>query len=332
MKKHSFKYIVAYILMSNFFIVNVIAQNTNTPYKLPRPVISESNQLHKKSIDVLGSKMSYLETGKGEPVIFIHGNPSSSYLWRNIMPYVVPQGRAIAVDLIGMGESDKPDIDYTFEEQYKYFSFFVDALNVKHVTLVGHDWGATLAWEYARRNSEKVRKLAFLEGVLPPAFPVASFELMGEEMGNMFRAFKDPVKGEKLIIQDNMFIEKILPRFVNRTLGKEAMETYRAPFIKPEYRKPVLAWPRQVPIAGEPEFTVKVLNSINQFMGETNMPVLLIYADPGVVIPPLAVDWYVTKILNLETAFVGQGLHFIQEDQPDSIGRAIADWMRRNKG
>ncbi len=241
---NNFKYIVAYFVIGLFLTTNAIAQDKNTPYKLPRPVISESNKLHKKSIDVLGSKMSYLEIGKGNPVIFIHGNPSSSYLWRNVMPYVAPQGRAIAVDLIGMGESDKPDINYTFDEQYKYFSSFVDALNVERVTLVGHDWGATLAWEYARRNPEKVRKLAFLEGVLPPAFPVASFESMGEEMGNMFRAFKDPVKGEKLIIQDNMFIEKILPGFVNRTLGKDAMQTYRAPFIKPVHRKPVLAWPR----------------------------------------------------------------------------------------
>ena len=332
MKKKIFKYFAAVFVMSHIFTINAIAQNENTQYKLPRPAISESNNLHKKSIDVLGSKMAYLEIGEGEPVVFIHGNPSSSYLWRNVMPYIAPQGRAIAVDLIGMGESGKPKINYTFEEQYKYFSSFIDALNLSHVTLVGHDWGATLAWEYARRNPEKVRKLAFLEGVLPPAFPVDSFESMGEEMGNMFRAFKDPIEGEKLVIQDNMFIEKILPSFVNRTLGKEAMKTYRAPFVKPEYRKPVLAWPRQVPISGEPESTLKVLNSINQFMGETKMPVLLMYADPGVVTPPKVVDWYVAKILNLETAFLGQGLHFLQEDQPDSIGRAIADWMRRNKG
>ena len=274
--------------------------------------------------------MAYLETGTGEPVIFIHGNPSSSYLWRNVMPYISLQGRAIAVDLIGMGQSDKPDISYTFEDQYRYFSAFVDALDVKQVTLVGHDWGATLAWEYARRHPGRVRKLAFMEGVLPPAFPVPSFESMGEEMGNMFRTFKDPVKGLKLVVQDNMFIEKVLPGFVNRTLGEEAMRNYRAPFVKEKDRKPVLAWPRQVPIAGEPESTLNVLNAIGKFMGETNMPVLLMYADPGVVVPPKAVDWYVKKIRRLETAFLGQGLHFIQEDQPEAIGRALADWMRRN--
>lgn len=331
MKKSSFLHTIASLVAILFLTTaTAMAQTTNAAYKLPRPVISETLHLDKKVIKVLGSNMAYLETGQGEPVIFIHGNPSSSYLWRNVMPYITPQGRAIAVDLIGMGQSDKPDISYTFEEQYHYFSAFVDALNVNQVTLVGHDWGATLAWEYARRNPGKVRKLAFMEGVLPPAFPAPSFESMGEEMGNMFRTFKDPVKGHKLVIEDNMFIEKILPGFVNRILGEEAMRIYRAPFAKVEDRKPVLAWPRQVPIAGEPESTLKTLNAIGKFMGATKMPVLLMYADPGVVVPPEAVGWYVKKIQSLETAFLGQGLHFIQEDQPEAIGRALADWMRRN--
>ena len=331
MKRKYFLHI-AVSLAAIFYLTttNAMTQVTQASYKLPRPTISESHQLHKKTVEVLGSNMAYLETGTGEPVIFTHGNPSSSYLWRNVMPYVAPQGRAIAVDLIGMGRSDKPDIGYTFEEQYRYFSAFIDALNVNKVTLVGHDWGATLAWEYARRNPGKVRKLAFMEGVLPPAFPVPSFDAMGEEMGNMFRAFKDPVQGDKLVIQDNMFIEKVLPGFVNRTLGEEAMKTYRAPFLNVGDRKPVLAWPRQVPIAGQPKSTLNTLHAIGKFMGVTDMPVLLMYASPGVVVPPKAVGWYVNKIQKLETAFLGQGLHFIQEDQPEAIGRALADWMRRH--
>lgn len=331
MKINRFLSIVTYLVTIFFLLTtHAMAQETNALYKLARPVISEIHQLHKTSIEVLGSNMAYLETGTGEPVIFVHGNPSSSYLWRNVMPYIALQNRAIAVDLIGMGQSDKPDIDYTFADQYRYFSAFIDALNVKQVTLVGHDWGATLIWEYARQNPGKVRKLAFMEGVLPPAFPVASYESMGDEMGNMFRAFKDPVKGHKLVVQDNMFIEKVLPGFVNRTLGEDAMRIYRAPFAKEEDRKPVLAWPRQVPIAGEPESTLKMLNVIDDFMGKTEMPILLMYADPGVVVPPKAVEWYVKKIPKLETVFIGQGLHFIQEDQPEAIGYALVDWMRRH--
>ena len=200
-------------LVTIFFLTTstVMAQATSTSYKLPRQVIAETHQIQKKSVEVLGSKMAYLETGTGEPVIFIHGNPTSSYLWRNVMPYIASQGRAIAVDLIGMGQSGKPDISYTFEDQYRYFSAFVDALNVNKVTLVGHDWGATLAWEYARRNPERVRRLAFMEGVLPPAFPVPSFESMGEEMGNSSVPSKTPSRDTSWLFRTICSLKKSCP-------------------------------------------------------------------------------------------------------------------------
>ncbi len=298
--------------------------------KLPRPAIAETLSVPRKSVDVKGSRMTYLEMGTGDPVLFVHGNPTSSYLWRNILPYAAKGHRAIAVDLIGMGRSSKPDIDYSFLSQYDYFSAFIHALGLKNLTLVGHDWGAALAWEYARRHPGRVQRIAFMEGVLPPGFPVPSLEAMGPEMGDMFRAFRDPVEGSKIVMDENIFVEKVLPDFVNRALGEEAMAAYRAPFLLRGDRRPVLAWPREVPIGGEPAFTAAVLGKVSDFMAETRMPVLLLYADPGVLVPPAAVDWYVGRIVNLETNFIGQGLHFIQEDQPDAIGRAIADWMRRN--
>ncbi len=139
--------------------------------KLPAPVISEALRIPQKAVDVLGSRMTYLELGEGEPILFVHGNPTSSYLWRNVMPHAASGHRAIAIDLIGMGGSAKPDIPYTFDDHYRYFAAFIDALRLDTVTLVGHDWGAALAWEYARRNPTRVRRLAFMEGVLPPAFP-----------------------------------------------------------------------------------------------------------------------------------------------------------------
>ena len=298
-------------------------------YKVPNPVIDETLNLTSKTIKVLGSDMAYLELGTGEPIIFVHGNPTSSYLWRNILPHVEDKGRAIAVDLIGMGNSSKPNINYTFEDHFTYFSAFVDALNVNAVTLVGHDWGAAIAWEYARQNPNKVKQLAFMEGVLPPAFPVPSFESMGEEMGNMFRAFKDPVKGKELVIDNNMFVEQVLPGFVSRPLGEQAMNSYRAPYKKASTRKPLLEWPRQVPIAGEPASTQQAMENIGKFMQNTDMPVLLLYASPGVLVPPQAVPWYVQTIKNLETSFIGNGLHFVQEDQPEAIGRSLNDWLRR---
>lgn len=301
-----------------------------TQYKLPRTTISDDLTAARKTVNVLDSRMAYLELGDGEPVVFVHGNPTSSYLWRNVMPHISGKAKGFAVDLIGMGESGKPDIGYTFADHYRYFAGFMDAMNLQNVTLVGHDWGAAIVWEYARRNPGRVKRLAFMEGVLPPTFPQPTFEAMGEEMGGMFRAFKNPEQGHKMVIEDNMFIEKVLPGFVNRPMSDAEMAAYRKPFTDPAARKPVLAWPREVPIEGQPASTVKALSEIESFMVKTKMPVLLAYADPGVLIPPKAVGWYVERIANLESVYVGQGLHFIQEDQPDAIGRALADWMRRN--
>lgn len=299
--------------------------------KLPNPVISEELTIPQKAVTVLGSRITYLELGKGDAVVFVHGNPTSSYLWRNVLPHVAKAHRAIAIDLIGMGGSAKPNIAYSFEDHYKYFAGFLNALAIQKMTLVGHDWGAALVWEFARRNPARVARLAFMEGVLPPAFPAPSFKAMGEEMGNMFRAFKDPAEGPRIVMDENMFVEKILPGFVNRTLGDKAMHAYRAPFLSRDDRWTILAWPRQVPIAGEPAETTRAMNAIAAFMTKTTMPVLLLYAEPGVIVPPAAVAWYTKKIAKLETSFVGQGFHFIQEDQPDAVGRALTDWMRRNR-
>lgn len=299
-------------------------------HKMPRVTVSEDLILPQKSVMVHGSEMTYLESGKGQTIVYIHGNPTFSYLWRNVIPHVSPNYHNIAVDLIGMGGSDKPEINYDFSDHYRYLSGFIDTLGAKEVVLVGHDWGAALAWEYARKNPTKVKALAFMEGVLPPAFPAPSFEAMGEEMGNMFRAFKDPVKGKEMVIDNNFFVEKVLPSMINRTLGETALEAYHAPYLDKQSRLPTLSWPREIPIGGEPQSSVALMNNISTFMGDTTMPVLLTYADPGVIIPRSAVSWYVEKIENLEVTYIGQGLHFIQEDQPDAIGLAIADWLRRN--
>lgn len=320
----------AWTLITAFTLGTPVFAAGQDALKLPSPVIPEELTVAPKSVDVLGSRMTYLEMGEGDPVLFIHGNPTSSYLWRNVMPYVTKGHRAVAIDLIGMGGSGKPDIAYTFENHYRYLSEFIHNLGLKKVSLVGHDWGATLAWEYARRNPAKVRRIAFMEGVLPPMFPFPSFEAMGPEMEKMFRAFKDPVEGPRVVMDENMFVEQVLPKFVNRSLGDEAMRAYRAPYLSREDRKPVLAWPREVPIGGEPATTTAVMRNIADFMTRTKIPVLLIYAEPGAILPPATVGWYVERIANLETSFIGQGFHYIQEDHPDAIGREIADWIRRN--
>jgi haloalkane dehalogenase len=304
-----------------------VAQDTA---KLPAAVISEENPLPRNEIAVLDSAMSYLEAGQGGVVVFLHGNPSAAYLWRNVIPFVAEGHRAIAPDLIGMGHSGKPAIDYTYADHARYLDAFVEALGLTDITLVGHDWGAALAWDYARRHPEKVVRLAFMEGVLPPAFPQPSYEAMGPEMGGMFRRMRDPEQGYKMIMEGNMFVGQILPMMIDRPLGEAARAEYGMPYQDIEARLPTWTWPREVPIDGEPATSVKLMEDIRSFMDTTEMPVLLAYAEPGVLVPPQAVTFYTGLIDHLETAYIGRGLHFIQEDQPVAIGRALADWLRRH--
>ena len=297
--------------------------------KLPAPVISEELTIARRSVDVLGSTMSYLEDGRGKPVLFIHGNPTSAYLWRNIIPHVSDTHRAIAVDLIGMGHSGKADIEYSYADHYAYLEAFIDALDLRDITLVVHDWGATLGWDYARRNPDRVVRIAFMEGVLPPAFPITDISAMGET-GQALTAMRTPGQGEQMVLEGNMFVEQMLPGFVNRPLGAQAMTEYRAPFLTAQDRRPTLQWPRELPIEGEPADTTAIMEEIGRFMQSATMPTLFLYADPGVVGPPQLAEWYTAHLRRAETAYVGQGFHFIQEDQPDAIGRAISDWLRRN--
>lgn len=303
---------------------------TAEPHKLPIPDISEELALPVQEVPVLDSTMTYLETGAGDPVLFLHGNPTSSYLWRNVLPHVAATRRAIAVDLIGMGGSGKPDIAYSFADHARYLEAFIDALGLHRLVLVGHDWGAALAWDFAERHPERVAGLAFMEGVLPPAFPLPSYEAMGPAAAAL-RALRDPEQGAKLVFEQNMFVEQMLPGFVDRPLGDRAMAAYRAPYIDPQDRLPTLQWPRELPIEGVPARNVAVMERIAAFMAAVSMPTLLLYAEPGVATPAASVDWYRATVPGIETAFVGRGLHFIQEDHPRAIGLEIADWLRRTQ-
>lgn len=280
--------------------------------------------------EVHGARMHYLEQGKGSAVLFVHGNPTSSYLWRNVMPLVAQGHRAIAVDLIGMGRSDKPDIEYSYDDHLKFLEGFIESLGLSDVTLVVHDWGATLGFDYARLHPGRVRRIAFMEGVLPPSFPQPSYDALGPEMGGMFRALRDPVSGRELVLEQNIFLEKLLPQFVMRQLEPAEIAEYKRPYQQPATRMPLWMWPRELPIGGEPRDMTERFSAIETYLRSPGVPVLLLYAEPGVLVPPAAVPWYTSTIPKLETAFIGKGLHFIQEDQPVAIGRALVDWMRRN--
>ena len=299
-------------------------------FKLPALEVPEDNRIKGHYVQVKGTKMYYVEQGHGHPILFVHGVPTSSYIWRNIIPTVSKYGRAIALDLVGMGRSGKPDISYTFHDQYRYLKGFIHQLGLSNITLVLHDWGAGLGFYYASQHPTNVKRIAFLEGALPPFLPQPSYSAMGP-LGKTFKALRDPVQGPQLAVEKNMFIEGMLPDLTNRVLGKTAMKEYRLPYIHSKDRKPLLIWPRQIPIEGKPAEMVKVMNHIKRFMKATHISILLLYAEPGVLVGKETVKWYTQHMQNVETSFVGQGLHFLQEDHPVAISKAISDWLRRHQ-
>ncbi|WP_299622828.1 haloalkane dehalogenase [uncultured Tateyamaria sp.] len=293
----------------------------------------------KKYVDVNGSRMAYVDEGTGPVVLFLHGNPTSSYLWRNIIPFVLDGDtetasdyRAIAPDLIGMGDSDKPDIDYTFADHAAYLDGFIAALGLEDITLVIHDWGSVLGMRYARLNEGNVQAVAFMEAGIPPALPAPSLEAMGEPSASLFGMLRSPA-GEAAVLQGNFFVEEVLGKMAVATpLSQEVLDHYRAPFPTPESRKPTLAWPRQVPIAGEPADTAAVITANGEWLYSNELPKLMLHVAPGALMPPPVVEYVKANASNLEDVFLGPGIHFIQEDHPEAIGRALRDWLDRLPG
>jgi haloalkane dehalogenase len=281
-----------------------------------------------QTVDVDGSKMAYVEMGEGDPIIFQHGNPTSSYLWRNIMPKLTAFGRCIAVDLIGMGDSDKlansgPD-RYTFEEQRRYLHGAWEALGVTHnVTFVIHDWGTALGFDWCRRHPDAAKAVCHMEGIVQRL----SWEQWPDTATEIFEAMRSDA-GEEIILQKNLFIEGILPNSIVHKLSDEEMEAYRAPFLNAgEDRRPTLTWPRQIPLAGEPADVCETVDAYGAYMKDAEMPKLFIAGDPGMIMNgapgEFARSWKNTSMATVK------GLHFLQEDSPDAIAAAIADWFGR---
>ncbi|WP_299046822.1 haloalkane dehalogenase [uncultured Tateyamaria sp.] len=283
----------------------------------------------KKTVAVNGSTMAYVDEGTGPVVLFLHGNPTSSYLWRNIIPHVTDGYRAIAPDLIGMGDSGKPDIGYTFAEHAAYLDAFIAALDLRDITLVIHDWGSALGMRYARLNEGNVRGVAFMEAIVPPAMPAPSLEAMGPQSAELFGLLRSPA-GEDLVLNQNFFVEEVLGKFgVATPLGDAVMQHYRAPFPTPASRLPTLVWPRQIPIAGEPADTTQVITDNGAWLFSSDLPKLLLHVTPGALIPPPAVDFIKANASNLDDVHLGEGVHFVQEEHPDAIGQAVRAWLDR---
>lgn len=308
------------------------AEETTNPYdgfKVPPMEVSSEFSYKHKFVSVLGSNIAYVDQGEGDPILFLHGQPTSSYLWRNVMPHLEGQGRLIAPDNIGFGKSDQPKLDYTFGDHYRYFEAFVEELGLKNITLVVHDWGSGLGLHYAAQNPDNVKAIVTMESIIAPLIPAASYDAMPKELGDFFRTVRDPENGRKLLIEDNFFIEGALPGFIVRPLAEEALDVYRAPFLTEESRVQVNQWPNEMPIGGHPAATDKIVTDYNAFLEETDIPWLFLYATPGALNTPEVADYWAARAKNIETVYIGHGLHYVQEDQPYAIGRAIADWYRR---
>ena len=293
--------------------------------------ISSDFPFEKQSATVEGRRMAYVDAGSGAPIVLLHGNPTSSYLWRNVIPHLTPFGRCIAPDLIGMGDSDKlPDSGperYTFVEHRRYLDGFLDQLGVaRDVTFVVHDWGSALGFDWANRHRDAVSGIAYMEGIVRPV----SWDEWPETARAVFQAFRSPA-GEEMVLDKNIFVERVLPGSILRKLSDAELAEYRRPFTEPgEPRRPTLTWPRQIPIDGEPTDVAAIVEDYAAWLAASDVPKLLIVAEPGAILRGPQLDFCRTWPNQTEVAV--PGIHFVQEDSPDEIGAAIAAWISRRGG
>jgi len=287
--------------------------------------ISAAFPFESKYIDINGSKIHYIDEGEGNPILFLHGNPTSSYLWRNIIPYLQPMGRCIAPDLIGMGKSDKPNIKYGFQDTYEYLEAFIDSLGLKNITLVIHDWGSGLGFHYANTHRDNIKGIAFMEAMVKPltwkGMPSASLRMA-------FRMMRTPGIGWLMISVANMFVKKLIPDMIVRKLSKEEIDYYEMPYPTIASRKSVRVWPMEVPFDGNPKHTYEIIKAYGEWLKESSIPKLFFYAHPGAIILKDTVVYIKSNFSNMKTVDIGEGLHFIQEDNPHQIGEEIAKWYR----
>jgi len=288
--------------------------------------IPAADPYERKRISVLDTEMSYVDTGEGDPVVFLHGNPTSSYLWRNVIPHVEGTNCCLAPDLVGMGDSGKaPDGSYRFTDHARYLDTWFDALELTNVTLVGHDWGSALGFYWTRRYPERVRGIAYMEAIVRPM----TWEDWPEEARNIFRVMRSEA-GEEMVLEKNVFVERILPASVMRELTDEEMNVYRRPYLEPgESRRPTLTWPRELPLDGEPEDVVEIVDDYSRWLSGSDLPKLFVNAEPGTILIGAQREFCRTWP-NQEEVTV-RGAHFIQEDSPAEIGEAVAAFVRRTR-
>ena len=276
-------------------------------------------------VNVLDSTMAYREAGDREaPVaLFLHGNPTSSYIWRNILPLVAPVAHCIAPDLIGFGQSGKPDLEYRFADHVRYFDAFLDEAGISSAFVIAQDWGTALAFHLAARRPEFIRGLAFMEFIRP----MPTWENFHPAAIETFQKFRTPGVGEKMILGDNAFVEEVLPSATVRKLTDEEMSIYRAPFPTPESRRPTWRFPNELPIAGEPADVYSILEQAHSALAQSTYPKLLFVGDPGALVSPAFAERFAEGLKNCRVVQLDSGIHYLQEDHPEVIGTTVRVWL-----
>jgi haloalkane dehalogenase len=276
-------------------------------------------------VKVLGSTMAYREAGDREaPVaLFLHGNPTSSYIWRNILPLVAPVAHCIAPDFIGFGQSGKPDIEYRFADHVRYLDAFLEQAGISSAFVIAQDWGTALAFHLADRRPEFVRALAFMEFIRP--FP--SWNDFHPDGVETFQKFRTPGVGEEMVLEGNVFVEAVLPGGTARKLSDEEMSVYRAPFPTPKSRRPTWKFPNEIPIAGEPADVHATLEKAHKALAESTYPKLLFVGNPGALISPAFAESFAKELKNCRLVQLSSGIHYLQEDHPDVIGANVKEWL-----
>lgn len=289
-----------------------------------KETISAAFPFTSKFVEVNGNKIHYIDEGKGDPILFLHGNPTSSYLWRNIIPHLTEQGRCIAPDLIGMGKSDQPDIEYGFETSYAHLKGFIEALDLKQITLVIHDWGSGLGFHYANEHRDNIKGIAFMEAV----YRLLDWSQLPGRLKVGMRMMRFSATNWLMLGAANLFVKKMIPTAIMRELSREEKQYYAAPYPTIKSRKPVRVWPQEIPKNGKPVHTHKAITAYHEWLKETSIPKLCIYAKPGMLIREEEIPWIEKNFPNTKTVCIGEGLHFIQEDAPHEIGAALSEWYK----
>jgi len=286
-----------------------------------------------KYININGSKIHYIdENNQKDPTqttfVCIHGNPTSSYLWRNIIPHLKTKGRVIAFDLIGFGKSDKPDIDYSIETHSKYVNGIINQLKLQHIIFVIHDWGLALGMYYARRNEDKIKGLVFMEGILKP---MKWKEMAYGPVRTIFRLFRTPFLGNFMNVTLNMFVKIILLKLGSkRNLSQEEKDYYSKPFLEKKSRIPVSLFPKLLPLNGRPQSSFNLVDKNHKWLMTTKLPKLVFWVTPGILIKPINIKEIKKSYSNLTDIYLGEATHFIQEDFPNEIGANIVKWQQEN--